>query len=90
MAQFEATIRIYDVAEADPVAARRAIEERLRTSGFNRWQIANLGVQGAIPTRVATPSRRRRVGAQASYAGGGMLVAAVVAWTLWFLWMLAG
>ncbi|HVM97907.1 MAG TPA: hypothetical protein VMT89_16045 [Candidatus Acidoferrales bacterium] len=91
MAQFEATVRVFEVNEVDPIAARRAVEERLRSGGFARFQIMNLGVQGAIPARIEPPAtRRRRVGMQASYAGGGMLVAAVVAWTLWFLWMLAG
>ncbi|MBI3785983.1 MAG: hypothetical protein HY270_21535 [Deltaproteobacteria bacterium] len=89
MAQFEATVRVFEITESDPGAARKAVEERLRSSGFARFQIMNLGVQGAIPMRVEPP-RRRGVSTQATYAGGGMLVAAVVAWTLWFLWMLAG
>ena len=88
MAHFEATVRIFDVTESDAPAARRAIEERLRGAGFTRWQIARIGVQGAVPNKVEV--RRRVARTDMSYAGGGMLVAAVVAWTLWFLWLLAG
>ena len=89
MAQFEATVRVFEISESDPAAARQLVEERLRSGGFSRFQIMNLGVHGAIPMRVEAP-RRQRTRAQASFAGGGVLVAAVVAWTLWFLWMLAG
>jgi len=88
MARFEATVRILDVTESDAPAARRAIEERLRDAGFTRWHILSLGVQGAMVRAVPRPPRRaRRV--EVSYAGGGLLVAAVVAWTLWFFWLLA-
>ena len=88
MAHFEATVRVFDVIESDATTARRALEERLRTSGFTRWQIVSIGLQGAI-SRPVTVRGRRPIRAQASYAGGGMLVAAVVAWALWFLWLLA-
>jgi hypothetical protein len=91
MAHFEATVRILDVTESDAPAARRLIEERLREGGFSRWHILSLGVQGAMvhaAHAVPRPTRRaRRV--EVSYAGGGLLVAAVVAWTLWFFWLLA-
>ena len=87
MAHFEATVRVLDVTESDAPAARRVIEERLREGGFTRWHILSLGVQGAMVHAVTRPARRaRRV--EVSYAGGGLLVAAVVAWTLWFLWLL--
>ena len=94
MAHFEATVRILDVTESDAPAARRLIEERLREGGFARWHILSLGVQGTMTHAVARPAARaaralrrpRRV--EVSYAGGGLLVAAVVAWTLWFLWLL--
>ena len=88
MAHFEATVRIFDVTESNAPAARRAIEDRLRVAGFTRWQIARVGVQGTIPHKIEP--RRRVARTDMSYAGGGMLVAAVVAWTLWFLWLLAG
>ena len=88
MAHFEATVRIFDVIESDAPAARRALDERLRAAGFKRWQVARIGLQGAITTQgIERP--RRVVRTDVSYAGGGLLVAAVVAWTLWFLWLLA-
>jgi len=89
MAHFEAMVRLFDIVEPDPLDARRAVEERLRAAGFTRWHIVNVGLQGANATR-ATRSLRRPMRTDMSYAGGGLLVAAVVAWTLWFLWLLAG
>jgi hypothetical protein len=88
MAHFEATVRLFDVIEANAPAARRALEERLRAAGFTRWQILGVAPQGTFPRVVEPwrhPGRRREV----SYAGGA-LVAALLAWTLWFLWLLAG
>jgi hypothetical protein len=88
MAHFEATIRVFDVIEANGPAARRAVEQRLRSAGFTRWQIVGVGVQGAAARGAG--HARRAVSTDLTYAGGGLLVAAVVAWTLWFLWLLAG
>jgi hypothetical protein len=87
MTHFQATVRIFDVSESNASAARRAIEERLRVAGFTRWQVARVGPQRSIASRAESP--RRVVRTDVSYVGGGMLVAAVVAWTLWFLWLLA-
>jgi hypothetical protein len=87
MAHFEATVRVLDVTESDAPEARRAIEERLRAGGFTRWQIVSLSVQGTMVHRVTRPARSPRR-TEVTYAGGGLLVAAVVAWTLWFLWLL--
>jgi hypothetical protein len=88
MPQFQATVRLFDIVEADGPGARRVLEERLRNAGFGRWQVAQLGLQaeGAGPVRVA----RRRMRTDASYAGGGLLLVAVAAWALWFLWLLGG
>jgi len=92
MAHFEVTVRLSDVNESDGPAARQAIEERLRAAGFSRWQIVAVGLQGATHknTSQRRTNRRREMGPDISRAGGGLLVAAVVAWTLWFLWLLAG
>ena len=57
-------------------------------TGFSRWQIVNVGMQGTA-TRSPDRSRRVVVRKDLSYTGGGILIAAVVAWTLWFLWLLA-
>jgi hypothetical protein len=87
MAHFEATVRIFDVSESNASTARRVIEDRLRTAGFSRWKVARIAVQGTMVPRADLPRRVMRT--DASYVGGGMLIAAVVAWTLWFLWLLA-
>ncbi len=88
MAHFEATVRVLDLEEQDVLLARRHIEERLRAAGFSRWQIVGLGVQGTLTRPVR--GRRRSTRRDATYIGGGLMVTAVVAWALWFLWMLAG
>jgi hypothetical protein len=88
MAHFEATVRLFDVIESNAPAARRALEERLRAAGFTRWQILGVTTQGTV-ARVAEPRRRTARRRDVSYAGG-VLVAAAVVWTLWFLWLLAG
>lgn len=89
MAHFEAMVRLFDIVEPDPLDARRAVEERLRAAGFTRWHVVSVGLQGASTNRAARLPRRV-MRTDVSYAGGGLLVAAVVAWTLWFLWLLAG
>jgi hypothetical protein len=89
MPQFESLVRLSEIEENDAGAARRAIEERLRTAGFHRWHIVNLSPQGT-PNHYRPRPPRRPTRVDRAYAGGGMLVAAVVAWTLWFLWLLAG
>jgi len=86
MAQFQATVRIYELTEHDGSAARRTVEERLRAAGFNRWRIVNIGVQGATTPTAPRPPMPARV----SYAGGGLLVAGITAWALWFLYLLGG
>jgi hypothetical protein len=95
MAHFEVTVRLSDVSEVDGPAARRAIEERLRAAGFSRWQIVAVGLQGAAPKntsqrRTSIEPWRREARPDVSRAGNGLLVAALVAWTLWFLWLVAG
>ena len=88
MAQFEATVRLFELAESDAAAARHTIETRLRSAGFTRWHIVSVGAPGTL-TRTARSSRRP-VRVEVSYAGGGLLVAAIVAWALWFLYLLTG
>jgi len=85
MPHYEATVRVLDIVEPDTSAARRIVEEQLRAAGFSRCQVVHVGIQGAArrPRRVA-----ERVGENT--AGGNLFVAAVVAWGLWFLWLLAG
>ena len=88
MAHFEVTVRLFDVIESDAPAARRALEERLRAAGFTRWQIVGVTTPRAL-ARGVEPRRRAVRRRDVSYAGGALVVA-VVAWTFWFLWLLAG
>ena len=88
MTHFEATVRIFDVNESSASAACRAIEERLRVAGFARWRVVQVAPQRRAAVR--GESRRREGRGDISYVGGGMLAAAAVGWTLWFLWLLAG
>jgi hypothetical protein len=85
MAHFEATVRVFDLNDQDALLARHHIEEGLRAAGFSRWQIVGLAMQGA--ERAARPRQRPRR-ADVNYIGGGLMVTAVAAWTLWFLWLL--
>jgi hypothetical protein len=89
MPHYEATVRVLDVEEPDASTAKRVIEERLRAAGFSRWQVVHLGLPGAV-ARTARRPQRLLTPIDANYAGGALLVAAVVAWALWFLWLLAG
>jgi hypothetical protein len=92
MPQFEVVIRIQDVGEADSAAARQSVEERLRMAGIQRWQVIQVTPQGLTPARngAVHPTPKLPPRRQPSYAGGTLVVAAVVAWAAWFLWMLAG
>jgi len=86
MAHFEVTVRLMDVVESDAQAAMRVVEDGLRSGGFSRWQVTHLGLQSAIvPARPA----RRPLQTEAGYSGG-LLVAALLAWVLWFIWLLTG
>ena len=96
MAQFEADIRLYDVAETDAVAARKAVDERLRAAGFRRWKIVKIGHQGAVQRPLGrtmprgalynNPSARARADA----GQGAWVVVAALAWAIWFVWLLGG
>ena len=90
MPNFEVRVRLLDVTEADAWSARQEVETRLRASGFRRWQIVSLRVQenalpriGVVPPRRVMRKRRGEAG-----LGTGLLLAAVLAWTLLFWWEL--
>ena len=83
MAKFEVRVRLLEVAGHDGWAARRLVEERLRSAGFSRWQITGLGVQEPVdfvPKRRFRPIPRAQFGATAN----ALLIAAAVAVGLWF------
>ncbi len=87
MGQFQATVRILDVMEPDAPTARRTVEQRLRKSGFRRWQLVYLAEQGrAVPMRRL--GRPRRVPADPRLTDALRLLA-MLAWTLLLLWLVA-
>lgn len=83
MAKFEVRVRLLDIAGHDGWAARRLVEERLRSAGFSRWQITGLNVHDAAemsPRPHMRPIPRPQFGA----AANALLIAAAVAVGLWF------
>jgi hypothetical protein len=90
MEHFEATVRLFDIVEPDPVTARRVLEERLRVAGFTRWQVLNLVKEGALVTPPAGRPRRIPRPPQPAFLGARVLMIGVVIWSLWLLWLLAG
>ena len=87
MPNFEVRIRLLDVHENDAWSARQEVEERLRAAGFKRWQIVNLRLQDAAQPPRLLPRRRRGRRGESSLAGG-LIIAAALAWSLWFWWTL--
>jgi hypothetical protein len=83
MAKFEVRIRLLDVAGHDGWAARRLVEERLRSAGFTRWQITSLGLQETLDVP-PKPTTRRIPRGQFGAAANFLLIAAAVAVGLWF------
>jgi hypothetical protein len=86
MARFEATVRLFDIVEADAHAAWRMVEEQLRAAGFPRCRVTGMRLQEAAKPVIRARSRPMRT--PASYAGGGLLIAAFLAWAMWFIWLL--
>lgn len=91
MPQYDVEVRISNVNEPDALAARLFVEERLRAAGFKDWRVVAVSPKGraaagaATPAEVPYPARRR-----GAYFGSALLVAAVLAWVLWFLWVITG
>ena len=83
MPQFEATVRLFEVVEADAIAARQILEERLRNAGFTRYQISSVKLESARTPAVPVTEARRRTDQR-------FLAVIVVAWVLWFVWLLVG
>lgn len=83
MAKFEVRVRLLEVAGHDGWAARRLVEERLRSAGFSRWQITALGVQEHVEA-APKPRVRRMPRAQMGGPANALLIAAAVAVGLWF------
>jgi hypothetical protein len=88
MGRFQATVRILDVTEPDAPTAVRTVEERLHKAGFNRWQVVSLHPQ-AVRISARRP-RRRTIRREMSHTDGAILLGAILACALWFLWFMAG
>jgi hypothetical protein len=83
MAKFEVRVRLLDIAGHDGWAARRLVEERLRSAGFSRWQITGLDVHEPgelLPRPRVRPIARPQFGS----AANALLIAAAMAVGLWF------
>ncbi len=86
MPKYQATVRLYEVSGPDKVAAQRALEQKLRDAGLGRWQIVNV-TPAAPPLPVRHAGSRSR---QISRSAGPLLLLGMVAWALWFYWLLVG
>jgi hypothetical protein len=90
MPQYEVEVKISDVNEPDALAARLYVEEHLRSSGLKNWRVVTVlpkARASGVPAPLAQPYRPRR---NHAYFGSALLVAAVLAWVLWFLWVITG
>ncbi|GIW45200.1 MAG: hypothetical protein KatS3mg077_2482 [Candidatus Binatia bacterium] len=90
MPQYEVEVKISEVNEPDALAARLYVEERLRSSGLKNWRVVTVSPKARAsggPTPFVQTYRPRR---NHAYVGSALLVAAVLAWVLWFLWVLTG
>jgi hypothetical protein len=83
MAKFEVRVRLLDIVGHDGWAARRLVEERLRSAGFARWQITALGVQEPVDV-VPKPRGRQIPRPEFGSTANALLIAAACAVGLWF------
>lgn len=85
--RYEIQVRL-DVTERNAAAARERVEAQLRAAGFDRWQLVRMRARGvgAVPIRRRRRLPRRAPGRRDQVFGGTVLVAAIVAWWLWFFW----
>ncbi|GBD27384.1 hypothetical protein HRbin30_02731 [bacterium HR30] len=90
MPQYDVEVRISDVNEPDALAARLFVEERLRAAGFKDWRVVAVSPKSRAATLPAGAELRWQGRRSGTYVGSALLVAAVLAWVLWFLWVLTG
>lgn len=89
MPQYDVEVRITDINEPDALAARLRVEEKLRAVGFKSWHVVAVAPRPravGLATTPRAPSTRRTN----AYIGSALLVVAVLAWVLWFLWVITG
>ncbi len=88
MAKFRATLRVSDLNGADPAAVQRALDERLKQAGIERWKVLSIENEAAAAARrqARRPVRnhlmpRRPVAVRQPHGdAGGFLLAAAVVW----------
>ena len=89
MAKFRATVRVVELDGADASSVQKALEERLRQSGFERWRVLSVEAEGSPrPARenhrpIGLPRRRRSSDAR------GLLLVAAATWAIWFFWFIS-
>ena len=88
MQRYEALVRLVDLVDDDAAGARRRLDERLRAGGFTRWEVVAVAREGSAS--IDRRLRRRLKPAEPPLIGGRLLTAAVILWSLWLLWLLAG
>jgi hypothetical protein len=88
MGRFQATVRILDLTEPDAPTAVRTVEERLHKAGFDRWRVVSLHPQ---TVRISSRRpRRRTIRREINHTDRAILLGAILACAVWFLWFIAG
>ena len=93
MPKYRATLQVSGITGESPRAVRSALDEQLRTSGFENCHVVRVDLDAPPPT-ARSAARGIDDGdstwQQRGHAGGLLLVAAA-AWAIWFFWwMLSG
>jgi hypothetical protein len=86
MPRFRAVVQFADVVAPDVLAAREALESRLREAKIpGTWGVLDVAPDSAAPSREPPTVPRYQ---NYSMVGKVLLIAAA-GWALWFFWLLA-
>ena len=89
MPRYRAILQVSDIAGESPRAVRSALNEQLRTSGLQNCQVVRVDLDGGpIGPRPTAPTGDREPEWRQQSNLGGVLLAAAVAWAMWFFWMM--
>ena len=89
MPKFQATVRVSNLEGEDPAAAQHLLDERLKSAGFDKWQVLSVETPGGTPRRQERRETRPVVRRKPPSDGWGLFLVAAGAWVVWFLWALA-